>query len=77
MKNIYDKLNPDILASIKADQETYPYTTKELITKLKASIDWSELSVSNVQSIINHSHESFFGLSYQDIIWGDKFLINE
>ena len=28
MKTIYDRLNPDILASINKDEQEYPYTTK-------------------------------------------------
>ena len=77
MKTIYNRLTPDILASINADKQTYPYTTKALIDKLNIAVDWSELTVGDVQSIINHSHDSFMTLSYQDIIWGDKFLIDE
>ena len=75
MKTIYEKLNPDILASINADEQRYPFTTRALKIKLKSSNDWSQLSVSDVQSIVNHSHESFLTLSYQDIMWGDKFLL--
>jgi len=76
MKTIYDRLNPDILASINADEQRYPFTTKALKFKLRSSECWSQLSVSDVQSIISHSHENFLTLSYQDIVWGDKFLIN-
>ena len=74
MKSIYDRLNPDILASINADEQRYPFTTKALKIKLKSSDDWSQLSVGDVQSIISHSHESFLTLSYEDIVWGDKFI---
>ena len=38
---------------------------------------WSELTMGNISSIITHSHHSFMTLSHQDIVWGDKFLINE
>ena len=74
MKSIYDRLNPDILASINADEQRYPFTTKALKIKLKSSDDWSQLSVGDVQSIISHSHESFLTLSYEDIVWGNKFI---
>ena len=77
MKNIYDRLNPDILASINADEQRYPYTTKALKFKLRASEDWSQLSISDVQTIITHSHSKFVDLNYMDIMWGDKFLTNE
>ena len=63
MKSIYDRLNPDILASINADEQRYPYTTKALKKKLKSSDDWSQLSISDVQTIITHSHEVFVHLN--------------
>jgi len=42
MKTIYDRLNPDILASINKDQQKYPYTTRSLKIKLQSSYDWSD-----------------------------------
>ena len=76
MKTIYDKLNPEILASINADEQRYPYTTKALKIKLKSSDNWSQLSVGDVQSIITHSHMSLVDVCQTDLLWGDKFLIN-
>ena len=52
MKTVYERLKPEILASINNDEQTYPYTTKALKTKLKASIDWDQLSISDIKSII-------------------------
>ena len=75
MKTIYDKLNPEIKESIKKDLERYPVSIGELISKLQNSNFWSELSVGEVQSLITHSHSSFYELSMKDLLWGDKFLI--
>ena len=77
MKTIYDRLKPEILASINADIQEYPYTTKALKKKLKSSDDWSQLSIGDIQAIITHSHEKFVELNYIDFMWGDKFLTNE
>ena len=78
MKSIYDKLKPDILASIKADKKTYPYTTKALIKELKGCLDWSQLSITAVRSIIIHSHVKLLDtVDVQDLWWGDKFLIDK
>ena len=77
MKNLYDRLNPDILASINADEQQFPYTTKALKKKLKNSICWEELSVSDVRSIVIHSHIKIINIEAIDFIWGDKFLIKE
>ena len=75
MKTIYDRLNPDILASINKDIQEYPYTTKALKKKLKSSDDWSQLSISDVQAIITHSHIRLIDVDQADLMWGDKFLI--
>ena len=74
MKTIYDRLNPDILASINNDEQIYPYTTKALKIKLKASIDWDQLSISDIKSIITHSHIKIIEVNTLDFMWGDKFL---
>ena len=75
MKTIYNRLKPDILASINADEQRFPYTTKALKKKLKNSICWEELSVSDVRSIVIHSHVKIVNIEAIDFIWGDKFLV--
>ena len=77
MKTVYERLNPDILASINADEQQFPYTTKVLKDKLKNSIDWSQLSISDVRSVIIHSHIKIIDVDVLDFMWGDKFLIEK
>ncbi len=77
MKNIYNRLNPDILASINSDRQKYPYSTRALKIKLKSSYDWSELTIGNVHSIINHSHIALVDICQTDFLWGDRFLIRK
>ena len=77
MKNIYERLNPKIKASIKEDLEKYPASTGALIESLQKYTFWSDLRMQDVSTIINHSHLSLIELSQKDIIWGDRFLINE
>ena len=77
MKNLYNRLKPDILASINADEQEYPYTTKALKKKLKNSISWDDLTVGDIRSVIIHSHVSIVEINHMDIMWGDRFLTNE
>ena len=77
MRTIYERLNPDILASINANEQEYPYTTKALKEKLKNSICWEELSISDVRSVVIHSHIKITNIDVMDFMWGDKFLTNE
>ncbi len=77
MKTIYDRLKPEILASINKDYQHYPYTTKALKQKLKNSICWDELSISDIKSIVIHSHYKIIEVDQLDFMWGDKFLIKD
>ena len=77
MKNLYNRLKPDILASINANEQEYPYTTKALKKKLKNSISWDDLTVGDIRSVIIHSHVSIVEINHMDIMWGDRFLTNE
>ena len=77
MKTIYDKLNPDILASINADEQEYPYTTRALKEKLKKTISWDELTIGDIRSVVIHSHIRIVDIQQEDLLWGDKFLTNE
>ena len=77
MKTIYDRLKPDILASINKDIQEYPYTTKALKEKLKNTVSWDELTIGDIRSVVIHSHVSIVNITEMDLMWGDKFLTNE
>jgi len=75
MKSIYDRLNPDILASINADEQQFPYTTKALKEKLKNSISWDDLTIGDIRSVVIHSHINVIDIRQEDFLWGEKFLV--
>ena len=77
MKKIYDKLNSEIQDSIQEDLKNFPASTRMLVDSLELHSFWSELTVDEVRTIINHSHLSFVEISINDILWGDKFLLND
>ena len=77
MKTVYERLNPDILASINKDEQEYPYTTRVLKEKLKKTISWDELTIGDIRSVVIHSHIRIVDIQQEDLLWGDKFLINE
>ena len=77
MKTIYNRLTPDILASINADKQTYPYTTRALILKLRSTDNWDDLTISDIRAVVIHSHISIVDIQQEDLLWGDKFLRNE
>ena len=77
MKTVYDRLKPDILASINKDKQQYPYTTRALKENLKKVISWDQLTIGDIRTVIIHSHMDILEVSHMDLIWGDKFLVNE
>ena len=77
MKNLYEQLKPEIRDSIQEDLEKYPATTRNLINSLKSVNFWSELKVQNVNSIILHDHTNLLTISHMDLLYGDRFLLND
>ena len=77
MKNLYDRLKPKIRKSIQEDLKRYPVSTKLLIDKLTKNSFWQDLNVSDVQKVILWSHYSLIEVSHNDLLYGDKFLVNE
>ena len=77
MKNLYDKLKPEIRDSIQEDLKKYPTTTIALINSLKAANFWSDLKVHDVSRIINFSHTNLLSISHMDLLYGDSFLVEE
>ena len=77
MKNIYDRLKPKIRKSIQDDLKRYPTSTTLLIKKLKKNSFWQDLSVNDVQKVVLWSHYSLIEISHTDLLYGDKFLLNE
>ena len=77
MKNLYEQLKPEVRDSIQADLDKYPASTRHLIDSLKAVNFWSELKMCDVRNVITHNHDNLLTVSHIDILWGDKYLINE
>ena len=75
MKTIYNRLKPDILASINADKQAYPYTTRALVLKLKSTDNWDDLTINDIRAVVIHSHISIVDIKQEDLLWGDNFLI--
>ena len=77
MKNLYEKLKPEIRDGIQEDLKKYPTSTKDLIYKLKSVNFWSELKMCDIRNVITHSHDNLLTVSHIDILWGDKYLLND
>ena len=77
MKNLYDKLKPEIRDSIQEDLKKYPTSTMILIDSLKAASFWSDLKIHDVSRIITFTHTNLLTISHMDLLYGDRFLVDE
>ena len=77
MKNLYDKLKPEIQNSIQEDLKRYPTSTIHLINSLKAVNFWSDLKMCDIRNVITHDHDNLLTVSHMDILWGDRYLLND
>ena len=48
-----------------------------LIDNLKAVNFWSDLKMCDIRNVITHDHTNLLTISHMDLLWGDKFLVNE
>ena len=51
--------------------------SKVLKQKLKKTISWDELTIGDIRSVVIHSHVKIIDIQQEDLLWGDKFLVNE
>ena len=77
MKNLYDRLKPSIRKNIQDDLKRYPASTRILIKTFKSNDLWQDLKVSDVQRLVLWSNMSLVEISHNDLMYGDKFLVND
>ena len=49
----------------------------KLIDTLKSINFWSDLKVNDVSRLINFSHTNLLSISHMDLLYGDRFLIDD
>ena len=77
MKNLYERLKPSIRRNIQDDLKRYPASTRVLIKTFKNNDLWRDLKVSDIQRLVLWSNMSLTEISHNDLLYGDKFLVND
>ena len=77
MKNLYERLKPSIRKNIQDDLKRCPASTRILIKTFKSNALWQDLKVSDVQRLVLWSNMSLTEISHNDLMYGDKFLVND
>ena len=76
IKSIYDLLQPNIKSELQASARNYD-SAKRLKYKLMSSTLWSDLTLSDVSSLLSYSGLYTSDVTAKDIMYGGRMLIEE
>ena len=76
MKSIYELLQPKLKAELQDSARKYD-SAKRLKYKLMSSMLWSELTLSDISSLLSYSGLYTSDVTAKDIMYGGRMLIDE
>ena len=76
MKSIYELLQPKLKSELRASARKYD-SAKRLKYKLMSSMLWSELTLSDISSLLSYSGLYTSDVTAKDIMYGGRMLIEE
>ena len=77
MKNLIDKVKPEVLKVLKESKVDYSCSYKYIIASLKEKHDYRDLSISEVTNLIAFLSPKFQPVDSMDWQWGDYLLQKE
>tara|TARA_R100001480_G_scaffold16709_1_gene25506 strand:- start:887 stop:1126 length:240 start_codon:yes stop_codon:yes gene_type:complete len=75
MKTVYQRLKPKYKNQLRAASNRFS-TAKRLKYTLMSYVSWQSLSLDNISEFFIYTDQYSFELTGQDIMFGEKFLIN-
>jgi len=76
IKSIYDLLQPKLKAELQTSARKYD-SAKRLKYKLMSSTLWSDLTLSDVSSLLSYSGLYTSDVTAKDVMYGGRMLIDE
>ena len=76
LKTLYDLMQPSLKSRLKANARKYD-SAKRLKYKLMSSTLWSELTLSDISSLLSYSGLYTSDVTAKDIMYGGRMLIDE
>jgi len=74
IKNLYEKLLPEIKYNLKKNSVTYSHSVKSIIAKLHVYKYYGEMTIDEVKTLITYSdidHHKWDGYDWK---WGEKLF---
>lgn len=63
MRNLLERLKPEVLESLQRDKVLYPFSMRCLEDELRSKVICTDLSVSNAYQVVNLTGSLTFGIS--------------
>ena len=76
LKTLYDLMQPSLKSELQASARKYD-SAKRLKYKLMSSTLWSELTLSDISSLLSYSGLYTSDVTAKDIMYGGRMLIDE
>lgn len=77
MKTLWERLNPGIALKLKEVEHEYPSIHREIVTSLKARIQWSSLSVREISTIITFTDTPIFDAGFEMWKYGEGIIVQD
>ena len=77
MKNLYQRLKPEIKLALKNNEPGYSSSVKQVIFTLKSTKFYSDLTIGDIRSLYTFADIDPNRVSVFDFRWGDNILIQD
>lgn len=77
MKTLYEQLNKQVKTSLKESNTVYKYGPRKVIAELHRFNDYSELTISTVNSLCLYGDVDTYSWSVIDWKYGEKIFDNQ
>lgn len=77
MKNLYQRLKPEVKLALKNNERNYRGSVKQIIFTLKGTKFYSDLTIGDVRSLYIFADIDINTVSLFDFRWGDNILIQD
>ena len=75
MKNLYQRLKPDVKLALENNEPRYSGSVKQIIFTLESTKFYSDLTIGDIRSLYTFANIDHNRVSVFDFRWGDNILI--
>ena len=77
MKNLYERLEPNILEGLENNREKYNHNVDAIVSELKSHRFWQDLTVNHARQVILFSDYPMVKVTNNTLLWGENIIKDE